>query len=412
MKNPHIKRTVLENGIRIITERMPFVRSVAIGAWIKTGSGDETEQNNGISHFLEHMLFKGTEKRSAFEIAEGLESLGGSINGSTGKELSLYNVHVLDENTETAVDILTDLIQNPKITEKDLELERNVILSEINHSMEDPEEFLLDHFYYNIYSPHPLGFFIYGKPENVARFSSREIYEYFESKYIPQNIVFSASGNIEHDRFVDLVQKYYIKNKNANLQSNACSLAENYVNYCELEVQSLQQAHICIGTRTCGVNDEKKYATILLELILGGGMSSRLFQNIREKYGFAYNVYSFTDIMAGTGVLGAYMACKESKVVQSIRLLREEFNKMIEEPIPEEELERGKSHIKGNIILGLESSSRRMRKNGETEIYNGMHLTLEETLDKIDNITSADIQNIASDVFMNNKLNITVLLPK
>ena len=224
---------------------------------------------------------------------------------------------------------------------------------------------------------------------------------------------FPHPGNIEHDRFVDLVQKYYIKNKNANLQSNACSLAENYVNYCELEVQSLQQAHICIGTRTCGVNDEKKYATILLELILWRWNELKTFFKIFGKsMDLPIMSIALRTLWQGLVFWGAYMACKESKVVQSIRLLREEFNKMIEEPIPEEELERGKSHIKGNIILGLESSSRRMRKNGETEIYNGMHLTLEETLDKIDNITSADIQNIASDVFMNNKLNITVLLPK
>lgn len=409
--NININKTVLDNGIRIITERMPAVRSVSIGAWIAVGSGNETPENNGISHFLEHMLFKGTKKRTAKEIAQNLESLGGGLNASTGKELSLYHAHVLDEHVEIAVDVLTDILQNSKLAGRELELEKSVIMAEINHAKEDPEEFLLDHFYRNLFNQHPLGYFIYGTPENVDAFQRKDLKNYLDTEYLPERTVFAAAGNIEHQQFVELVMKFYNQKKHCSHSSPRQIPPVQKVDFSRMEMDSIQQGHICLGVQTFGYNDQRKYTLVLLDLLLGGGMSSRLFQNIREKYGFAYNVYSFSDIMTDTGVFGVYLACADDKVKKSIQLVKKEFTSLKEEPVSETELNHVKSQVRGNIILGLESSSRRMRKIGENEIYNGYHYSLETVLDKINQITPTDIMRLANELFQESSFCTTLLTP-
>jgi len=409
--NNNIIKTTLGNGIRIVTERMPFVRSVSIGAWITVGSGNETPENNGISHFLEHMLFKGTKNRTAKEIAQSLESLGGGINASTGKEVSLYTAHVLDENIDIAVDVLTDILQNSNLEKHDMELEKHVILAEINHAREDPEELLLDYFYKNLFYNHPLGFFIYGTPENVTKFKRSDLKNYLDSEYSPNRMVFAAAGNINHERFVELVVKAYDHHHNNNKVPISTTVSPQKIDKTTFELDSIHQGHICMGVRTFGYNDQRKYALILLDVLLGGGMSSRLFQNIREKYGFAYNVYSFTDIMAQTGAFGIYMACANDKVEKSIELITNELNKLKTEPIKNEELELIKSQVKGNIILGLESSARRMRKIGEKEIYNGHHYTIDEIIEKINKIKPVQLTELANELFQESKFCTTILTP-
>ncbi|HPG41009.1 MAG TPA: pitrilysin family protein [bacterium] len=409
--NININKSVLDNGIRIITERMPHIRSVSIGAWIAVGSGNETPDNNGISHFLEHMLFKGTKKRTAKEIAQNLESLGGGLNASTGKELSLYHAHVLDEHVEIAVDVLTDILQNSKLSGRELELEKNVILAEINHAKEDPEEFLLDHFYRNLFHQHPLGYFIYGTPENVGAFQRKDLKDYLDSQYLPERTVFAAAGNIEHQRFVDLVTKFYDQKKQTPSSQTSPVQSMQKIDFSRMEMDSIQQGHICMGVQTFGFTDERKYTLVLLDLLLGGGMSSRLFQNIREKYGFAYNVYSFSDIMANTGVFGVYLACADDKVKKSLQLVKNEFDRLKNEPVTDAELSLVKSQVRGNIILGLESSSRRMRKIGENEIYSGRHNSLETVLEKINQITPTDIMRLANELFQESSFCTTLLTP-
>jgi len=406
-----VRRTELENGIRIVTERMPFVRSVSIGVWIEAGTIDETTSNNGISHFLEHLLFKGTKTKSAMEIASSLESLGGSINGSTGKEFSVYSAQVLDENKDIAIDVLSDLIQNPRFDKNDIALEKNVVIAEINHAQEDPEELLMDLFYQKMFPDHPLGYFIYGSKENVQSFSRNDLANYRESFYTPNHLIFAAAGNVDHQEFVDLVLRNISPMSNHSPGNRNSDLPEPAKGLYNIQVNGFQQAHICLGVRTFGFNDERKYPMALMDVLLGGGMSSRLFQNIREKYGFAYAVYSFTDLLKDAGVWGTYMACSEDKADDAIELLRKELLKLANHGVSEDELDRVKSQVKGNILLGLESSARRMRKIGENEYYASPHLTLTEVLTKIMNVKSDEITTLAQQYFDDSQFCTIVLKP-
>ncbi len=406
-----VQRTQLENGIRVVTERMPFVRSAALGVWIRAGSGNETRENNGVAHFLEHMLFKGTTTRTAKEIAQSLESLGGGLNGSTGKEVSLYSAHVLDEHLELAVDVLADLVQHPVFDPGDIELEKQVILAEMRHAKEDPEELTFDHFYQNMYPEHPLGYFIYGTEENILKFSASDLHAFRMSEYTADRMVIAAAGNVNHDEFVQFVNSYFhdqlAQKKSHHETLPFHSLAQSV----HIEIQGFQQAHICLGVRTFGYSDERRYTLALLDVLLGGGMSSRLFQNIREKYGFAYTVFSFSDIMGDTGILGSYLACDTSKIDESIRLLEQEIEKIKSGDVTQREVEMVKSQVRGNLILGYESSGRRMKKIGETELYNVPHRSLDEIVERVDRITKDDIEILANHLFTPTNTNITILSP-
>ncbi len=406
-----VRRTELQNGIRIVTERMPFVRSVSIGVWVEAGTIDETIENNGISHFLEHILFKGTTSKSAMEIASSLESLGGGINGSTGKEFTIYTAQVLDENVDIAIDVLSDLIQHPLFDKTDMELEKSVVIAEINHAQEDPEELLMDLFYQKIFPEHPLGYFIYGSKENVQSFTQDDLIRYRQNLYTSNHFIFSAAGNIEHEEFVDLVARHISPTSLYSNNHRKSELPDSVKGMADFQINGFQQAHICLGGRTFGFNDERKYPLALMDVLLGGGMSSRLFQNIREKYGFAYSVYSFTDLMKNTGVWGTYMACAEDKADDALELLRSELLKLANYGVSNKELDRVKSQVKGNILLGLESSARRMRKIGENEYYTSPHLTLKEVLTKIMNVKPNEIKSLAQQYFDDSQYCTIVLKP-
>jgi predicted Zn-dependent peptidase len=409
--NSVVERTELDNGIRIVTERMPFVRSVSIGIWVAAGVVNETLDNNGISHFLEHMLFKGTSKRNAHEIAKSLEIYGGGLNGSTGKEASIYTAHILDEQLELAIDVLTDLIQNPKFDADDIALEKNIVFSEISHSKEDPEELLFDNFYQNVFEDQPLGYFIHGREKIISNLHSNNLQEYLDTYYSPNKLVFSVAGNVEHQAVVELVSKYFVKQANNHkLELDAVSLTMKQ--YDIVEMNGFQQAHILVGGRAFSITDENRYIISMLDMLLGGGMSSRLFQNIREKYGFAYSVFSFVELLRSTGIYGAYMGCEVDKVEQSIELLKNEFKNLASCQISQQELEQLQSQIKGNILLGLESSSRRMRRIGENEFYNNPHLDIETVLSKIQNIKPNDLLGVAQQVYSEDKLCVTIIKPK
>jgi predicted Zn-dependent peptidase len=412
MKQTQVRKTTLFNGVRVITEFMPFVRSVSMGIWIRSGSVNESIHNNGISHFLEHMLFKGTSKRSAIDIASSLESLGGSLNGSTGKEYSTLTAHVLDEHLPIAVDVLSDMIQDPLMQESDLELEKQVVLAEISHSREDPEEMIADYLYQNMYPGHSLGYFIYGREENIIKFSRQELLNYLKSEYSNDRIIYAAAGRVDHSKFVDLVSRnFHVRNTSAHNGDNI-PITKNPIPVFRQHIKSLYQSHICMGARTVGFNDPKKYPLAILDVLLGGGMSSRLFQNIREKYGFAYNVYSFTDFLQDTGIFGIYMACANDKVDVSIDILNKEIDKIRKGHVREEELALIKSQIKGAIILGMESSARRMRKIAETEIYLGAHLNVDDIISRIDQVTKRDLIDIANEFLTENQFSTSLLTPK
>jgi predicted Zn-dependent peptidase len=390
---------------------MPGFRSVALGMYIKTGSGNETADNNGISHFLEHMLFKGTRHRSAMDIAVSLESLGGKLNASTGKEISLYSTLVLNEHLPVAVDVLSDMVLHSVFDEREIEREKGVILSEIRHAHEDPEELTLDYLYQHLYPEHPLGYFILGQEETVRSFTRDDLQSYLESQYTPDRIVFAAAGHIDHDRLVDLVRDH-----TAELQSGQSSRDEpaltSPLSYQALEHPFLVQSHLAIGTRTFGSNDPRKYSLAFMDVMLGGGMSSRLFQNIREKYGFAYSVYCFADFMQNTGVFCTYVACAPDKAEQTLELIQNEFKALKDGQFKGEEIDRIKAQIEGNILLAQESTSGRMHKLGEREIYDGQHYSLDDILAIVDRINASDVIDIANEFLDPSQLTITVLSPQ
>jgi len=406
-----VRRTEIDNGIRIVTERMPFVRSVALGVWVHAGSGDESSENNGIAHFLEHMLFKGTTTRTAKIIARSLESLGGGLDASTGKEVSFYAANVLSENIDTAVDVLADMLHNPLFDKNDIELEKQVVLAEMASAQDDPEEMVVDHFYKNIFPRHPLGYFIYGVEENIRRFTRHDLQSFKNARYRPNQTVVSAAGNIDHDRFVDLIEQSQFSDnagKGANLTRAALP---NVTQRAKVRNRGAQQAHVCFGARTFGYGDQRKYALILLDVILGGGMGARLFQNIREKYGYTYSIYSFAELLSHTGVFGACLACDKKNVEKSIQHLQIEFDKIKNGDISEEELEQAKAQLKGNIIMGLESSSRRMRRIGESEIFKAKHYSLDEIINLICAVEKKEIEELVRELFVSNNTSITILSP-
>mgnify|MGYP005846870581 CR=1 FL=1 len=404
-------RTVLDGGIRVVSERMPSVQSVSVGIWVRAGSADETIDNNGIAHFLEHMLFKGTNRRSAKELAACLESRGGGLNGATGKEVSSYTAQALAEDLPIAVDVLADLVQNPRFDPADIELEKGVVLAEMALAQDDPEELAFDHFYQNLFPKHPLGYFIYGRKENVRRFQRDDLLSFLQKYYSADRLVAAAAGAVDHEQFVRLIADAFAAhwNKGAAVAENGRFLAPAPVS--RHRVRNLHQAHICMGVRAFGFHDPRKYALAVLDALLGGGMSSRLFQNIREKHGFTYAVYSYADLMDQTGVFGAYLACDKNKVDESINLLNREIDKLKAGEITEQEIDAAKAQVRGNLIMGMESSGRRMKKIGEAELYGEPHLSVEGIVESLNAVSPAAVTELVRALFVSENTNITVISP-
>jgi predicted Zn-dependent peptidase len=411
MIKDRVIKTLLPNKVVVITQKMTSVRSVSIGVWLRSGSCHESVQNNGISHFLEHLVFKGTKRRSALDIAQCLEVTGGSLNASTGKDYSVFTAHVLDDNVETAIDVLSDILLNPVLNEDDIEHEKNVVYAEILAAQENPEEMVTDYYYGHLFPGHPLGFFIYGTPINLERFNSHQLRRYLTTKYLNTDIVFAAAGNVDHATFCRLVEKYFTYSPTVSSNHRFIPLKPMQKGLRIHRDNTAQQAHIIVGSPIFGVKDERKYALALLDVIFGGGMSSRLFQNIREKYGFAYSVYSFTDLMAEVGLYGAYLACSVENVEQSLELVEKEFDDLLNNPITDSEIANAKSHIIGTMLLGMESSHNVMRKIGETELYAASHLSVREITQKIEGVTMKDIKPLIDEYFSFQNLNITLLAP-
>jgi len=382
-----IQKTRLDNGLRIITDSMPRMRSISLGIWVRSGSVDETEQEKGLSHFLEHMLFKGSRHFTAREIAQSLESVGGSLNASTGKELSVFTAHVVDEHVEIAVRVLSDLLLYPRLASRDIELERNVILTEINHALEDPEETALDYLYLQLFPDHPLGHMIYGSPKQVKSFRRSDFVRHVKKHYTAGRMVVAAAGNVRHPSFVKMVERCFSVLDGGKPAPPVAAVPTTYPRRMIHTFPTLQQAHIAMGVHLCAYTDQDKYGLLLLDSIFGGGMSSRLFQNIRERFGFAYSVYSFVDLLSTTGVFGIYLGCEAAKLNRSVDLLNNELALLHRKKIRQQELDMIKSQAKGSLILGLEGSASRMRRIGENEIYGADHLSIQQVLQKIDRLT-------------------------
>jgi predicted Zn-dependent peptidase len=404
----NLRRTILSNGLIVLTERMEHMRSVAMGVWIKSGSRCEAAENNGISHFVEHMLFKGTRSRSAQLIAREMDSIGGNLDAFTGKETICFNVKSLAEHVPVALDVLADLVLNPIFASPEIERERGVILEEIKIDEDNPDVLVHELFTQNFWKDHPLGKPILGTTTTVGRLDQGMLFDYHLGRFRGGNMIFSAAGNLEHDQFVASVAEKFTSLPPGEAvlemgppQASARILLQNK--------KALEQVQLCMGVPAPSITDENRYATLILNTVLGGGMSSRLFQTIREEHGLAYAIYSDLSPYSDTGSLCVYAGTSAGKALEVVDLVLAEFRKLKERPLTDEELTRAKDQLKGNILMGLESSNSRMANLARQEMYFRQFFTADEVIARIEAVTAEQIQSMAQRLFVPDRIAITLL---
>jgi len=404
----NIRREVLPNGLTVITEQMQHIRSVSIGVWIKTGSRDEDLQWNGISHFIEHMVFKGTAHRSAEDIARQVDSIGGNMDAFTAKECVCFNMKVLDEHLPIAMDVLSDLVLNPTFNPNDISRERGVILEEIKMDEDSPDYLVHEIFTLNFWKDHPLGKPILGTKDTVKRFERQPVTDFYAQRFSPGNIIICAAGNLDHAKFVELVSKHFHRMK--PVKNGFHSSPPRIVPKIILRnKKALEQVQICVGVPSHPIAHERRHASYILNTLLGGGMSSRLFQNIRERQGLAYAIYSDLSPYRDTGCLSVYAGTSRESANKVVQCIVSEFRKLKSEQVPEEELRRSKDQLKGSLMLSLESSTARMSNLARQEMYFDRFYDMDELLRKIEAVTAEDVQQLAQEFFHTESIAVTVL---
>jgi predicted Zn-dependent peptidase len=409
-RNPvrDVEAATLGNGVRVITETMPHVRSVSVGVWVGAGSRRETPEENGISHFIEHMLFKGTTHRTAEQIARSVDSIGGNLDAFTAKELVSFNTKVLDEHLPLAFDVLADLVLHPLFREEDIEKEKGVILEEIKMENDSPDYLVHEIFSANFWKDHALGKPILGTRETVKRFSRGAIQAYYANVYAPSNLTVTAAGNLRHDRLVALVRSQF-----DSLAPVAAappdSVPNTHARIALRHKKALEQVHLCLGVPSYPMRHEQRFTCYVLNTLLGGGMSSRLFQNIRERQGLAYAVFSELSPYRDTGCLSVYAGTSTESALKVVHAVTGEFRLLKEELVGEEELRRAKDHLKGSLVLGLESTGSRMSNLARQEMYFGRFFSLDELVESIEAVSAGDIQAIARTFFDTRQIALTVL---
>ena len=404
----NIRRQKLPNGLTVITEQMQHIRSASIGVWLQTGSRDEDPEWNGISHFIEHMVFKGTKHRTAEEIARQVDSIGGNMDAFTAKECICFNAKVLDEHVPVALDILSDLVLNPVFDGSDIARERGVIMEEIKMDEDNPDYLVHEIFTQNFWKDHPLGKPILGTKETVKRFERDAVLDAYAHRFAPGNIIVSAAGNLDHDRFVELVRGHFehMTPMTNGFHSSTPKISSRII---LRNKKALEQVQLCIGVPAHPIAHEKRHAGYVLNTLLGGGMSSRLFQNIRERQGLAYSIYSDLNPYRDTGCLAVYAGtslASASKVVQSVV---SEFRKLKTESVPDEELRRSKAQLKGSLMLSLESSTSRMSNLARQEMYFDRYYDLDELIERIEAVTAEDLSRLANEFFRPESVAVTAL---
>ena len=406
----NIRKTVLENGLTVLTESMEHMRSVSMGVWVGTGSRDEQQAENGLSHFVEHMVFKGTATRSAKDIARETDAIGGNLDAFTGKETICFNVKVLDTNVPAALDILADLVLNPVFTPEDVEREQSVVLEEIKMDEDNPDYLVHEIHTANFWKNDPLARSILGTAKTVSSFDTAAVRGFHRARFVPANMVISAAGNLQHEEMIAEITRYFGRLTPASADTLArfpVPLATPHITL--RNKQSLEQVQICLGVPAPPVSSPDRYALYLLNTILGGGMSSRLFQSVREEAGLAYSIYSELSPFRDTGALSVYAGTSAEKAPEAIRLIVEEFRRMKVDAVTDEELNRARNQSKGNIVLGLESSSARMSNLARQQMYFGRFATVDEIIADVDRVTPADIQRLANDLLRQDRISLTLL---
>ena len=386
---------------------MTQVRSISIGVWLTRGSRHESAERGGIAHFVEHMLFKGTGTRSAEDIAQAIDSIGGQLDAFTAKEYASYYIKVLDEHLPLAIDILSDIVRNPAFSPDDIEREKKVVLEEIKMVEDTPDDLVHELFTQGFWENHPLGRPILGTKETVESFNAELLRDYFKNVYTAKNLIVSAVGNLEHDRVRQLVEERF----GSLIQPGEPALdqAPRVVPKILVRNKELEQSHLCLGVGSYPQNHDDRYSSYVLNTLLGGSMSSRLFQNVREKRGLAYAVFSGLSAYRDAGSFTVYAGCSNEAVGEVIDLIVEELRGVKQTAVPEAELQRSKDHLKGSLMLSLENTASRMSHLARQEIYFDRQFGLDETLQGIEQVTTRDVQRVATDLFQNGSLAATVL---
>ena len=408
---PLFHRTTLANGIRVVTETIPSVRSVAVGVWVQVGSRDERPEEAGIAHFIEHVVFKGTAKRRTHHIAQRMEAVGGYLNAFTSKEYTCFYARALDEHLERALDTTLDLVLNPAFPEKEVEREKDVVLEEMKMYEDQPEDLVFDRFERVVYGEHALGQPVIGFPETVRAFTREQVRAYVERHYTPDRMVVAIAGNVDHRRAVRMVERLTAGVERRSGDPGRTGAAD-YVPGERREGRPIQQAHLVIGTRSPGLLDDRRTTLSVLNTVLGGGMSSRLSQNIRERYGYCYNVYSFANLQADAGDFGVYIGLDAEKVDRGHKLVVRELEKLAAKAVSPRQLQQAKSQLKGSIMLGLESMSNRMMRLGRIELTFGRYFTLDEVTASIDAVSADDVRGMAEALFPDDQLSSVALVPQ
>ena len=403
-----IHREALPNGLVVVTEPMPHVRSVSVGIWLRSGSRSETAARNGIAHFTEHMVFKGTERRSAEEIARSIDSIGGMMDAFTAKEMVSFNAKVLDEHLPVAWEVLSDLALHPLFDAEEVAREKQVVLEEIKMDQDNPESVAHEMLVANFWSGHPLGRPILGTPETVGDFSRDAVADGHHKSYVPGNMLVTAAGHLEHAKVVDLVANAF-----CSLPSGEFSAAETipkaHSSVAQQSKSELEQVHICVGVPSVPLADERRFTVAILNTILGGGMSSRLFQNIREKQGLAYAVFSEVNPYSDAGIFSVYAGTSIENAEKVLGLISAEFRSLKAELVTVEELRRAKDHLKGSLVLSLESTGARMSNLARQEMYFGRFLSTDEVLASVEAVTREDVQAVANATFRADQTSATVV---
>jgi predicted Zn-dependent peptidase len=399
----------LSSGLRLVTEAMPHVRSVTVGLWLTRGSRHEPDEESGVAHFVEHMLFKGTTTRTAQQIAQTIDSIGGQLDAFTAKEYAGYYIKVLDEHLPTAIDLLSDMLMRPALAASDITKEQSVILEEIKMVEDTPDDLVHEMFAQHFWAQHPLGRPILGTPQTVTSFDSDRLRRYFARTYVAQNLVVAAAGNLDHERLRGMIEDKF-RDLPASAPA-AVTVPPGVTRGLTNRGKDIEQAHLCLGTPAYHQAHDSRHALYVLNTILGGSMSSRLFQHIREDRGLAYAVVSSLTSYSDAGTLTVYAGCATDKLREVVDLTLAELNDLRERPVGADELRRAKDHLKGSLMLGLESTSSRMAHLGREEIYFGRHITLDELLASIERVTVADVQQTAADLFRTRALAATVVAP-
>ena len=406
-----VQRTELASGVRVLTESIPSARSVAVGAWVQAGSRDETPRQAGITHFIEHMVFKGTERRRGYLINQRMESVGGYLNAFTSKDHTCFYARGLEEHLGRALDTVLDLVAAPTLPEREIEKEKDVVVEEIKMYEDAPEDHVFDLYEAAVYGDHALGRPVIGTVDSVRSFTRDDLGGYIRTHFAPNRLVVAAAGALRHADVVAQVERLLAGIDRAPTPLDRVPPRDVPPQRIVVESPATQQAHLVIGAQTFGALDERRAALSVLNTILGGGMSSRLNQNIREKYGFCYSVYSFTNTQHDSGDAGVYIGVDAGRRERAEALVVRELTKLAEKEVSPRMLSRAKQQLKGSVVLGLESLSNRMQRLGRVELTYGQHVSVEASVAEMEAVTAADVRAVAAEVFDPARLTSVALVP-